>query len=442
MRRRGLKALVLTAALLLQLSLPALAAGPRLTYRDSGSRGARLILRDLGEGNVYGVQLELTVAGSYASASFTPDSGEAYSPDCGLETARGNTQITVYVTSRSPLNDGERLDLGILELDKSFSMPSTATVTLLGRELKPLSGGDGVTLPVSEAPRETGGGGGGGNSIPTNAQYAINVEETVHGTVTADAKKARFRDKITLTVRPDRRYELESLTATDGQGRELTLTEGEEGEYTFLMPYSDVTVTARFRRPPQEPIDLPFTDVGEEDWFREAVEYVYRRKMMTGTSETAFDPGLTTSRGMIVTVLHRLAGAPPAELSGFPDVPVTQYYAGPVGWASANGIVSGYGGNETGTFGPENSITREQLATILYRYAEKEGYDTDERGDLSAFTDREEISSYAADTLSWAVGVGLISGMGNGRLDPGGSATRAQVATMLMRFCENVAEME
>ena len=182
-------------------------------------------------------------------------------------------------------------------------------------------------------------------------------------------------------------------------------------------------------------------DVTEEDWFCDPVSYVYRQGMMSGTSETTFSPGLTTSRGMLVTVLYRLEGSPATALPAFPDVALDQYYAGPVAWASSNGIVSGYGGNESGLFGPDNPITREQLATVLYRYAGKKGYKTSQRGNLSGFADLDSLSSYAQEAMSWAVGAGLISGTGGNVLAPAETATRAQVATMLMRFCRNVAQL-
>ncbi len=176
---------------------------------------------------------------------------------------------------------------------------------------------------------------------------------------------------------------------------------------------------------------LPFTDVAKGAWFREAVEYVYENKIMSGTAPDEFSPGVVTTRGMIVTVLHRLAGEPVVAGEDFSDVAPGKYYAAPVAWASSEGIVTGYG---DGRFGPDRPISREQLAAILYRYAGSEGRDTSARGELSAFSDSGKISSYAREAMSWAVGEGLISGVGEGRLDPGGSATRAQVAAIFTRF--------
>lgn len=181
---------------------------------------------------------------------------------------------------------------------------------------------------------------------------------------------------------------------------------------------------------------MPFTDVKEADWFYDAVQYVYENGMMSGTGTSTFSPDTTTTRGMIVTILHRMEGTPSAAGEEFTDVPAGQYYSNAVAWASANGIVSGYG---NGVFGPNDTITREQMATILYRYAQFKGYETETTGDISTFADDSQVSSYAVEAMNWAVGSGLISGVGNNTLAPKGSATRAQVAVILMRFCNSVA---
>lgn len=181
---------------------------------------------------------------------------------------------------------------------------------------------------------------------------------------------------------------------------------------------------------------LPFTDVESSDWYYDAVQYVYENSMMSGTGDSTFSPNTTTTRGMIVTVLHRLEGCPNAAGTSFTDVDSGAYYATAVAWASSRGIVDGYG---NGKFGPNDTITREQMATILYRYAVYSGYDVSAKGDLSQFADQASVSSYAAEAMAWAVDVGLISGVGNNTLAPRNGATRAQVAAILMRFCENVA---
>ncbi len=181
--------------------------------------------------------------------------------------------------------------------------------------------------------------------------------------------------------------------------------------------------------------NMPFTDVKESDWFYESVKYVYDNQLMLGTGETTFSPGATITRGMIVTILHRMEGKPTATAAGFPDVAAGRYCTEAVLWASANGIVKGY---ENGNFGPDDAITREQLAAILYRYMQYKGYDVSADGAISGFADASEVSAYAVEALNWAVGAGVVKGTKDNKLAPKGNATRAEAATMLMRFCENV----
>lgn len=178
---------------------------------------------------------------------------------------------------------------------------------------------------------------------------------------------------------------------------------------------------------------LPFTDVKKSDWFYEGVSYVYESGLMGGTGNTTFSPNTATTRGMIVTILHRLEGTPAVSGGAFTDVAAGQYYTEAVAWASANSMVDGYG---NGTFGPNDPITREQMAAILYRYAQFKGIDVSTAEDLSEFSDAAAVSGYAADAMRWAVGTGVISGVGDHALAPQSGATRAQVATILMRFCE------
>jgi hypothetical protein len=181
--------------------------------------------------------------------------------------------------------------------------------------------------------------------------------------------------------------------------------------------------------------DSPFTDVRKSDWFYNEVQYVYEHGLMEGTASGLFRPSVTTSRGMLVTILWRLEGQPTVSGTVFADVASGQWYTDAIQWASANGIVDGYG---NGKFGPNDPLTREQMATILYRYASYKGYDVAASASLSKYTDAGKVSSYAAAAMSWANAAGLITGMTDTTLAPQGSATRAQAATILMRFCGNV----
>lgn len=182
---------------------------------------------------------------------------------------------------------------------------------------------------------------------------------------------------------------------------------------------------------------LPFADVAESYWAVEGIRYVYEKGLMQGTGATTFSPEATTTRGMIAAILYRLEGSPAVTGSQpFSDVSDTMYCADAVRWAEANGIANGY---SDGRFGPGEPITREQLAAILYRYAVYKGYDVTEKADLSGFADAAAVSTYAVDPLAWANAVGLINGTAAGTLIPRGGATRAQAATILMRWLETAA---
>ena len=187
-----------------------------------------------------------------------------------------------------------------------------------------------------------------------------------------------------------------------------------------------------------EPVNLPFTDVPEGYWAYYAIQYVYGEGLMAGTSGSTFNPEGTTTRGQIVTILWRLSDSPVVNyLMDFSDVDPTAYYGEAIRWATSEGIVGGYGG---GLFGPDDMITREQLAVMLYRYAQHEGYDTTQGGmAIREYADYEQISDFALEALDWAVSAGIINGTSATTLSPSGSATRAQVAVILMRFCQDIA---
>ncbi len=186
-----------------------------------------------------------------------------------------------------------------------------------------------------------------------------------------------------------------------------------------------------------EPVDLPFNDVPESYWAYGAIQYVYGEGLMAGTSATTFAPNVTTSRAMIATILWRMAGSPVVNYAmNYTDVAQGQWCSEAIRWATSEGVVTGYG---NGLFGTNDPITREQLATMLWRYAQTEGYDVSigEDTNILSYTDVADLSEYAIPAMQWAVGAGIINGTGDGStLTPQGQATRAQAATVLMRFCE------
>lgn len=199
---------------------------------------------------------------------------------------------------------------------------------------------------------------------------------------------------------------------------------------------ANTTVYAKWTEAPVS--GLPFGDVKTADWFYNDVKYVYDKGMMAGTAADVFAPNATTTRAMIVTILYRLEGSPAVTgTSAFVDVPAGQWYTDAVNWAAANQIVKG---TSATTFAPNDSITREQMAAILYRYAQYKGYDVTKKADLSGYSDNSQVSAYAKDALAWANAAKLINGVTNTTLAPQGNATRAQVSAILHRFCDGVVK--
>ena len=272
---------------------------------------------------------------------------------------------------------------------------------------------------------------------PANPNYKITIGAMENGTVTANPTAAKAGATVTLTATPDEGYALSTLTVTDRFGDAVRVTEQADGTYTFTMPNGQVTVTATFVET-EAPVDEPFVDVAEGDWFYDAVVYAYQNELMDGVGGNRFAPNSETTRAQLVTILYRLEGQP--AVSGdlpFTDVETGTWYTNAVLWAAQNGIVNGV--TDT-TFAPGDEITRQQLVTILYRYAEAKGYDVSASADLSGYPDADQVQDYAQPAMAWAVAENIIQGMEDGTLKPAGNASRAQIATILMRFCEDVAQ--
>lgn len=277
----------------------------------------------------------------------------------------------------------------------------------------------------------------------TNDYHEITMDVGRNGTAVPQAQPSGYfgyvyygidGDSIYIDVTPDKGYQVKSITATDELGRRVSVYEAvKENQYYFTMPESDVTVSVEFS---YRVLTNPFTDVKTGDWFYDAVSYVYTEGLMTGTGTYTFSPSAPTSRAMLVTILWRLQGEPYVSGSSFSDVKSSAYYYDAVRWAARYGIVEGYEGN---VFKPDDAITREQFAAILYRYAEYCKYSTSASTNLSAYKDNAKVSSWAGTAMKWAVAKGLFEGDNLGNLDPQGQTTRAAAAKLLMAFCENVA---
>ena len=246
----------------------------------------------------------------------------------------------------------------------------------------------------------------------------ITVIPAPGGTTRISTPKAVGGATVTITVTPDKDKELKSLEVIDENGSRLPLTDLGNGRFSFVMPAGKVSVSAVYGD--VNDYVNPYLDVNESDWYYEAVKYVTVNGLMNGTGASRFEPNLATSRAMIWTILARMSGV---DTTGG-----SVWYAAAQQWAIATGVSDGTN--------PNGTITREQLAAMLYRYAVSKGMVTAPvTADLSIYSDAASVSAYAVEAMQWAVGTGLINGM-DGKLNPQGSATRAQVATMLMRFAQ------
>lgn len=335
----------------------------------------------------------------------------------------------------------------------NFSVVHMFTTDMSGKTvgdtetLTPTKLDDGITFHVSSlspfaigwykstAPSGGGGSGGGGAVAPTT--YDIVIPSALANIVKADKTKAAAGDTVTLTAAGEG-----TLTVTDANGKTVALTDLGSGKYTFKMPSAKVNVG--FKTTADQPCDggkdcpsAPFTDVDTAKWYHLSVDYVLTHKMMNGVSSRAFAPNANLTRGMLVQILYNLEGKPKGTAANFSDVQADAWYAEAVGWAASNKVVTGYA---DGTFRPNAAVTREQAAAILYRYAKSKDIDVSvgENTNILSYVDVQQASEYAIPALQWAVGAGVLNGKNGGRLAPTGTATRAEIAAIMQRWCENI----
>ena len=334
----------------------------------------------------------------------------------------------------------------------NFSVVHMFTTDMSGKTvgdtetLTPTKLDDGITFHVSslspfaigwyKSTAPSGGGGGGGGAVaPTT--YDVVIPSALANTVKADKTKAAAGDTVTLTAAGEG-----TLTVTDANGKAVALTDLGSGKYTFKMPSAKVNVG--FKTTADQPCDggkdcpsAPFTDVDTAKWYHLSVDYVLTHKMMNGVSSRAFAPNANLTRGMLVQILYNLEGKPKGTAANFSDVQADAWYAEAVGWAATNKVVTGYA---DGTFRPNAAVTREQAAAILYRYAQSKDIDVSvgENTNILSYVDVQQASEYAIPALQWAVGAGVLNGKNGGRLAPAGTATRAEIAAIMQRWCENI----
>lgn len=284
----------------------------------------------------------------------------------------------------------------------------------------------------------------------------ITIINPKNGEVSVSDDWANEDEKITLTITPDKGYVVDKIEIVDDEGDKIDAkkVEDKDNKYTFRMANCDVTVTVTFKEEGKttedtdkeedkddestETTELNFTDVKESDWFFKGVEYVVDKGIMSGVSENEFAPSGKLTRAMLVQMLYNMESRPACDAeNAFMDVPVGQWYTDAVIWANDEKIVSGMG---EGLFAPNMEITREQMVAMLYNYAKYKGYDVTASTDLSKFADNASVSTWAQPAMQWAVAEGYISGMGDNQLAPQGTATRAEIASVIMRFMEATAE--
>lgn len=281
---------------------------------------------------------------------------------------------------------------------------------------------------------------GGGTVTPSTT---VKTESAKNGSFTVSDKYASAGKTVKVTPKANDGYVVDQVTVTDKNGKTVEVKANSDGTYSFVMPAKaaqPVTVKVTFKEEEQVHVcpSEKYTDVNTAAWYHEGVDYAIKNGLMEGVGSNLFAPDATTTRAMVVTILYRLDGEPAVTKDiPFADVPAGQWYSNAINWAAANGIVDGYG---NGKFGPDDTITREQMAAILYHYASYKGYSVSDLANLTGYTDAASVSEWAATAMRWAVAEGLIEGTSATTLSPSGDSTRAQVATILMRFCEGVVK--
>ena len=274
------------------------------------------------------------------------------------------------------------------------------------------------TLTITARPSS--GGSSGGGSVATT--YPVNTpSKTENGSVSSTLKNASKGDTVTITVKPDSGYVLNSLTVTDSKGNALKLTDKGDGKYAFTMPAGKVEVNAAFAK---ETKTIPFSDVSTDAYYAGAVQWAQEKGITGGVADGLFGPDQSCTRAQIVTFLWRAAGSPaPKNAASFSDVSAGSYYAKAVAWAVEHGITSGVA---DGLFGPDQPCTRAQSVTFLFRASNAAADGT------SAFHDVAADAYYAA-AVKWATDNGITSGIGGGLFGPGSACTRAQIMTFLYK---------
>ncbi|MBO4897862.1 MAG: S-layer homology domain-containing protein [Clostridia bacterium] len=283
----------------------------------------------------------------------------------------------------------------------------------------------------------SGGGGGGTASAET---YSVSAGETENGTAKLSSEKAKAGDTVTITVTPDEGYEVDTVTVKDANGNEIPVTRLGAKTFTYKQPASEVTVDITFKEAGDEPYTSKgkFIDVNEGDWFYDAVYEAVDDGIVYGMTENTYEPQLELTRAMFAAMLHRYDGSEASEYEfTFEDIPEDAWYVDDIRWAAEHGIIKGY---DDKTFGPDDKITREQAVAMMQRYTAYKGIDTavEDGSVLEAYSDKDTISSYAVEPITWALSAGVIKGRSEDTLAPLDNITRAEIAQVFVNYKNNI----
>ena len=388
-------------------------------------KGQKVYINHNNGANLYVATADESGKITFTTNGFSPFTFALTNPDVVAE-VNGNAYKSLQDAANAAKDGGEITVVQNKNLDLTFNTTKSVKVTNKTDD-KITVKFNGTNKDVAKNATETfsytkpsSGSSGGSSSGKTT--YKVTTSAVNNGGVNASPSNAEKGATITLTLSPDKGYKLDKLTVTDGSGKSVSTVKKSDTVYTFTMPASAVTVGVSYAKADETPSKTTFNDVSANDWFASAVDYVTGKGMMNGTAANTFSPKANTTRGMLMTVLARHAGE---DTTGG-----SVWYEKGMNWAKANGVSDGTN--------PQVNITREQLAAMLYRYAQNKKYDVSGAKSLDGYTDAQSVSSYAVPALQWANATGVVTGKSGSKLDPKGYATRAEVAAMLMRFCENV----
>ena len=416
--------------------------------------GAKISFQAIASGDTAGIIYSTTATGDNLTIGGTDVTQEAAVKSADLTTALPNSildenkcwmlQITptsastvyharAYVTVGGTTTYGDEKAVKLSDLESGVSM----LANLEGFEPGINDLLDQIAAQNNNGDNPSGGNPSSGNPSSGNPTYAPTISETKNGTVTVNPKSASSGTKVTITAKPDEGYQVDAVTVTGPNGKAVEVTKNADGTYSFTQPAGKVTIDVTFV---EENILDGFTDVDASAWYADAVKWALKNGVMSGYGNGLFGPNDTASRAMMAQILWNMEGKPVVNYAmGYTDVDTGAWYAEAVRWATAQGIMAGYGRDK---FGPSDAMTREQLVTIMYRYAQLKKVDVSigEDTNILSYDDALQVSQWAVPAMQWAVGAKIVNGTSASTLSPKTNASRAEIATIIMRYRTEIAE--